>query len=211
MRSSPTSVAVVCDWSLLRPGLVQAINAQPELQITAFVKNVDDLACESNDAEVILLINLQASDQAAPEQVARLHRQGCAVIVLSASGAQSDAVLCIKAGARGYLSRQADDSELVTAIRAVAAGRSYFGASLAGQSLPAPPPRITYRERQILQLVANGATDREIANKLNITENTVHTHLERLRRKSGFHRRADLTRLAFQYGVLEDCSTEEPG
>jgi DNA-binding NarL/FixJ family response regulator len=203
-------VAVICDWSLLEPGLTQTINSQPDLRISAFVKTIDDLAGELNESEIVVLINMHASDQVASEQVGRLYQQGYAVIVLSTSGAQSDAVLCIKAGARGYLSWQADDSELVSAVRAAASGRSYFGASLAGQSLPAPPPHITSRERQILQLVANGATDREIAAKLNITENTVHTHLDRLRRKSGFRRRADLTRLALKYGVLGGYSTEDP-
>ncbi|MGW2959279.1 LuxR C-terminal-related transcriptional regulator [Streptomyces sp. NPDC001220] len=204
MSPSVTSIAVICDWSLLQLGLAQAINAQPDMRITTFVKSVNDLLRKANGVRIIVLTNLHLSDQAASDQVAQLHRQGYAVIVISTSEVQSDAVPCIKAGARGYLSRQTDDSELVTAIRAVASGRSYFGASLAGQSLPAPPPRITSREKQILQLVANGATDREIANKLNITENTVHTHLERLRRKYGSRRRADLTRLALKCGVLEN-------
>ncbi|GHF09818.1 hypothetical protein GCM10014715_76940 [Streptomyces spiralis] len=56
--------------------------------------------------------------------------------------------------------------------------------------------------------MAGGATDREIATRLNITENTVHTHLERLRRKSGSRRRADLTRLALEYGIFVSDSTE---
>ncbi|MFG2947424.1 LuxR C-terminal-related transcriptional regulator [Streptomyces adustus] len=208
MSPSVTSLAVVCDWPLLRSGLAQAINTQPDLEITAFVKSVDDLSHKENVADIAMLINLQMSDQVASGQVARLHRQGYAVIVLSISETQSDAVVCIQAGTRGYLSRHTDDTELVTAVRAVAAGSSYFGASLAGHSLPAPPPRITLRERQILQLVAGGATDREIAAELNITENTVHTHLERLRRKSGSRRRADLTRLALKYGVLGEPPAE---
>ncbi|MFD9007255.1 LuxR C-terminal-related transcriptional regulator [Streptomyces sp. NPDC059582] len=208
MGTSVIPMAIVCDWPLLQLGLSQAINAQPDLRIADFAESVDDLLSKANGAEIILLINLQACDQVASQQVAQLHRHGHAVIVLSTSGAQSDAVLCIKAGARGYLSRQSDDSELLTAIRAVAAGRDYFGASLAGRSIPAPPPHITSRERQILQLVASGATDREIAAQLSITENTVHTHLERLRRKIGSRRRADLTRLALGHGMIDDNSTE---
>ncbi|MEU9456805.1 response regulator transcription factor [Streptomyces sp. NPDC048277] len=207
MSSSVTSMAVVCDWPLLQLGLAHAINAQPDLRITLFSKSVSDLIRKANGDEIVVLINLQVSAQEASDRVAQLHRQGYAVIVLSASGAQSDAVLCVTAGARGYVSRQSDGSELVTAIRAVASGSSYFGAGgagLAGQRPPAPPRRFTGRQRQILQLVAGGATDREIADRLNITENTVHTHLERLRRKSGSRRRADLTRLALGCGVLEN-------
>ncbi|MFF7240029.1 response regulator transcription factor [Streptomyces collinus] len=199
-----THLAVICDWPLLQLGLTQALEAQPDMRITTLATCVDEVALEAADVEVILLINLQSRDQTASRQVARLYRQGHAVIVLSASGAQSDAVLCIKAGARGYLSRRTDASELVCAVRAVASGSDYFGASLAGRSLPAPPPHITGRERQILQFVADGATDREIAAQLNIAENTVHTHLERLRRKSGSRRRAELTRFALENGIIED-------
>lgn len=208
MSPSVTSVAVVCEWPLLQLGIAQAINIQPDLQIATFTKSVNELLCEANDVEIIVLTSLRMSDQATSEQVAQLHQQGYAVIVVSTSEAQSDAVLCIRAGARGYLSRQTDDSELATAIRAVASGRSYFGTSLAGKGLPTAPPRITTREREILQLIAGGATDREIAIKLNITENTVHTHLERLGRKHGSRRRADLTRLALECGMLDDYSRE---
>ncbi|MEU3826147.1 response regulator transcription factor [Streptomyces sp. SID161] len=207
MSPSVTSMAVICDWPLLRLGLVQAIDSQSDLQITASFSSVREALREADETKVVL-IALQVSDQVASDQVAQLARQGRAVIVLSTSQAQSDAVLCIKAGARAYLSRQTEVSELVAAVRAVASGRSYLGASLAGHSLPTPPPHLTGRERQILQLVANGATDREIAAKLNITENTVHTHLERLRRKIGSRRRADLTRLALRYGGLGDFSAE---
>ncbi|MGW1130885.1 LuxR C-terminal-related transcriptional regulator [Streptomyces griseoluteus] len=208
MSPSVTSIAVVCEWLLLRLGIAQAINIQPDLQITAFVNSMDDLLREAPDVEIIVLTSLRVFDQSTSEQVAQLHQQGYAVIVVSTSEAQSDALLCIKAGARGYLSRQADDSELATAIRAVASGRSYFGTSLAGKGLPTAPPHITSREREILQLIASGATDREIATKLNITENTVHTHLERLGRKHGSRRRADLTRLALECGMLQNYCRE---
>ncbi|MEU6476544.1 response regulator transcription factor [Streptomyces sp. NPDC047017] len=203
-----TPLAVVCDWPLLRLGLTQVITTHPDLKIIAFAESVEDVLSQANGVEIILLINLQSCDQVASHQVAQLYRQGHAVIVLSASRGQSDAILCIKAGARGYLSRQCDDAELVAVIRAVASGKDYFGASLAGRSIPAPPPHITGRERQILQLVAGGATDREIATKLSITENTVHTHLERLRRKSGSRRRADLTRLALEHGMIDSDFTD---
>ncbi|MBL1109960.1 response regulator transcription factor [Streptomyces sp. 5-8] len=208
MSASVTHLAVVCDSPLLQLGLTRAIDIQPDMKIMAFAECADDFACMAGDVDVLLLVNLQARDLVVSRQVARLHCQGRAVIVMSTTDEQSDAVLCIKAGARGYLSRQTTAAELLTAIRAVAAGRDYFGASLAGRSIPAPPPHITSRERQILRFVASGATDREIAAKLKITENTVHTHLERLRRKSGSRRRAELTRFALENGMTDSDPTD---
>ncbi|MBB5926227.1 LuxR C-terminal-related transcriptional regulator [Streptomyces echinatus] len=208
MSPSVTRLAVVCDSPLLQLGLTQAVDSQPDMEITTFAARVDELSGTVHDADVVLLVDLRARDQVVARQVARLNGQGRAVVVVSAADEQSDAVLCIKAGARGYLSRQTTASELLTAIRAVAAGRDYFGASLAGRSIPAPPPHITSRERQILRFVVSGATDREIAAQLKITENTVHTHLERLRRKCGSRRRAELTRFALENGITDDGPTE---
>lgn len=104
----------------------------------------------------------------------------------------------IEAGARGYLSQQVEETELLTAIRTVASGRSYFSTGFGSQRPHGRSLHITDRERQILELVASGATDREIASKLNISEHTVHSHLDRLGSKTGCRRRADLIRLALQ-------------
>lgn len=203
MNAPLTPISVISDCPLLLHGLAHVINPEPDLKIVTSVRKVRDHRSEGSGEEVVLL-NLQMPTWETSNVVARLYRQGHPVIVLSDSETQSDVVLCIKAGARGYLGQRISETELLTAIRAVASGRSYFSAYLNGRVLPSPPPRITDRERQILQLLASGATDREIAAKLNITENTVHSHLDRLRSKSGSRRRADLTRLALRYGLTGD-------
>ncbi|MFJ9849869.1 LuxR C-terminal-related transcriptional regulator [Streptomyces sp. NPDC101150] len=203
MTTPLTPITVICDCPLFLHGLAHVINPEPDLQIVTAVSRVGDHYSDRNGGEVVLL-NLQMPTWETSSVVSQLHLQGHAVIVLSVSETQSDVVLCIKAGARGYLGQRISEAELLTAIRAVASGHSYFSTHVNGRVLPAPPLHITDRERQILQLVANGATDREIAAKLNITENTVHSHLDRLRSKSGSHRRADLTRLALRYGLTGD-------
>jgi DNA-binding NarL/FixJ family response regulator len=200
MDAPETPISVICDCPLIAHGLTHVIDPEPDLRIVASVRKVGDYRDQGNHGEVVLL-NVQLSTWETSSVVSRLHRKGHAVVVLAFSEKQSDAVLCIEAGARGYLGHRIGETELLTAIRAVASGSRYFSADLDGRVLPAPPPRLTDRERQILQLLADGATDREIAVTLNITENTVHSHLDRLRSKSGFHRRADLTRLALRYGL----------
>jgi DNA-binding NarL/FixJ family response regulator len=195
-----TPISVICDCPLIAHGLTHVIDPEPDLRIVTSVSEVGDYRDQGNREEVVLL-NLQLPAWETSGVVSRLQRGGHAVVVLAFSEKQSDAVLCIEAGARGYLGHRIGEEELLTAIRAVASGNSYFTADLNGRVLPAPPPRLTDREKQILRLLAAGATDREIAGTLHITENTVHSHLDRLRGKSGLHRRADLTRLALRYGL----------
>lgn len=111
----------------------------------------------------------------------------------------------IRAGARGCLSRQAGELELLAAIRLVVAGCRYISAVLAVGPRPCldPPCRVTKREREILELVAVGETDHGIAVRLGISENTVHSHLDRLRDKIGSRRRADLTRFALSHDIVK--------
>src|ERR687888_365211 len=93
-------------------------------------------------------------------------------------------VQAIAAGARGYLSKQAEEAEIVGAIRAVAEGRTYVSATLAAYLLQAPI-HISEREREILELVAGGETDQDIAELLQVSVRTVHSHLDRIRNKTG--------------------------
>jgi len=101
---------------------------------------------------------MQASVRDIVGLISRLHQEGHRVVVVSHSKAQTDLVLCIEAGARGYLSQYIAETELLTAVRTVAAGRSYFSTDFNNQGPQETPPHITDREREILQLVATGAT-----------------------------------------------------
>ncbi|MFD3456251.1 LuxR C-terminal-related transcriptional regulator [Streptomyces sp. NPDC058691] len=172
------------------------------------MKRIGDHDYHVDGADVALL-NLQTSTKVTIDLITRLHQRRHAVVVLSPSEAQAELFSSIEAGARGYMSQQIDETELLAAVRTVASGRSYFSTSFNGWYLPAHSPRITERERQVLELVSNGATDREIADKLSISEHTVHSHLDRLGSKTGSRRRADLIRLALEQDVAADPSEDE--
>ena len=151
---------------------------------------------------MIVLLDLQLPGRLqGPDGVAHLTAQGYQVLVVSASESAADVVQAMGAGARGYLSKQADEAEILRAIHAVAQGRPYVSATLAAYLLEAPIP-ITAREREILELVAGGETDQDIAEQLTISIRTVHSHLDRIRDKTGARRRADLTRLAIDRGII---------
>jgi DNA-binding NarL/FixJ family response regulator len=115
----------------------------------------------------------------------------------------------LRAGACGYLLKNAAVEELVRAIRTVAGGRPYLSPSIAGSVLEAfrdeeqdtPLSLLTGREREVLQLLAEGHPSRAIAERLSVSIKTVGTHREHLMEKLGAHSVAELTKLAIREGV----------
>jgi DNA-binding NarL/FixJ family response regulator len=192
-------IAVVGDCPLVRHGISHLIDTAPGLQLVATASSVRDADGTLRGADVVLLDLLQSRARLAAT-VGELRKRGHAVIVASSS-AEIDPVQMIRAGAGGCLSRQAEGDELLTAIRVVASGRSYVSAPVG--NLLKNTPHFTEREQEILQLLANGATDREIACQLRISTNTVHSHLDRIGEKTGTRRRSDLTRLAIEHGLID--------
>jgi DNA-binding NarL/FixJ family response regulator len=136
------------------------------------------------------------------------------VLVLSASGEQSDVLDAVKAGASGYLVKSASITELVAAVRATAAGQAVFTPGLAGLVLgeyrrmsaaPAAPgpalPRLTERETEVLRLVAKGMSARQVAAKLVISHRTVENHVQSTLRKLQLANRVELARYAIEHGL----------
>ena len=117
----------------------------------------------------------------------------------------------IAAGAAGYLTKSSEPEEITHAVQVVAEGGTYVSPTLASFLLQAArtdpvdiPFALTEREKEILSLVASGERDADIAEQLYISIRTVRSHLDRIRDKTGRRRRADLTRLAIQEGIVED-------
>jgi DNA-binding NarL/FixJ family response regulator len=196
-------VGIVEDHPVFRKGLMQVVEAAPGLELAGVARSVDEFnSLHLGDGVIVLLdLQLQGSRLEGPDAVAHLVVGGYQVLVVSASEQATDVVQAIGAGARGYLSKQAEETEILGAIQAVAQGRTYVSATLAGYLLETPIP-ITAREREILELVAGGETDQDIADQLTISVRTVHSHLDRIRDKTGSRRRADLTRFAIKRGII---------
>lgn len=117
----------------------------------------------------------------------------------------------LRAGVRGYVLKKQAAADLVRAIREVAAGRVYLspgvGAAVAEAIRtggPAPAERLTPREREVLQLVAEGKTTKEIATILNVSVKTADSHRTRLMQKLDIHDVAGLTRCAIRLGLVQD-------
>jgi DNA-binding NarL/FixJ family response regulator len=195
-------VAITEDHPVFRKGLMQVVETAEGLELAGVARSVDDFDTLRLGGVIVLLdLQLPGSRLQGPDAVAHLAASGHQVLVVSASEQPADVVQAIGAGARGYLSKQAEETEILGAIQAVAQGHTYVSATLAGYLLQAPIP-ITTREREILELVAGGETDQDIAEQLTISVRTVHSHLDRIRDKTGARRRADLTRFAIKRGII---------
>jgi DNA-binding NarL/FixJ family response regulator len=137
---------------------------------------------------------------------------GIKVIALSMHSDGRYVIEMLKAGASGYLLKDSAFEELARAIRAVSAGKIYLSPAVAGAVVkdylgrhpgvqPVLSPSLTAREREVLQLVAEGKSTKEIAGQLRISPKTADTHRQQVMKKLGLHTVAELTKYAVRQGL----------
>lgn len=196
-------VVIIEDHPVTRLGLAQVVARAPGLELVTVASSIEEYEGRSwPDVDVILLdLGLGDVGLEGPAAVRHLRGTGVAVLVVSMYAEEMPVLDAISAGAHGYLTKETEPDEIARAVRAVAKGGTYFSATVAGYLLRTPT-RLTEREAEILRLVAGGETAGDIARQLFITEKTVNGHLERIRDKTGYRRRADLTRLAYERGIF---------
>ena len=205
------SVIIIDDHPIYRQGMAMAVEQADDLEVVGEAKSIEDFDQMENRADVVLLdLNLPGIEGAAG--VAHVCEKGNRVIVVSAAGSPEDVIDAIAAGACGYLTKETGTEEITRAIRTVVRGESYVSPTLASYLLGADSRnnqgiKLTKREREVLGLLASGESDIEIAAQLFIAKATVHSHLDRIRDKTGARRRADLTTLAHRLGIIGNETT----
>lgn len=169
---------------------------------------------ERLDPDVVLM-DLRMPDGNGVAAITELVRRGlrCRVLVLTTYDTDSDVIPAIEAGATGYILKDAPSDELFNAVRAAAQNRTVLSPSVASRlaarirtpARPGDPDErrpLSAREHNVLVLVAKGATNREIAKELFVSEATVKTHLTHLYAKLGINDRAAAVATAYQRGIL---------
>jgi DNA-binding NarL/FixJ family response regulator len=205
-------VLVVDDQAIVRDGLVTVLSLVPDLQVTgAAADGAEAIAAVDRDVPDVVLMDLRMPGTDGPTATARIvadHPQ-VAVLVLTTYADDESIVTALRAGARGYLTKDAGRTEIATAIRAVASGQSTFdatvGARLVAQlagggataSAPAVPalrerfPDLTPREADVLEHIAAGRTNPQIAAELFLTVPTVKSYVNQVFAKLGVATRAE--------------------
>lgn len=206
-------VVLADDHAVVRRGFALILSAQPDIEIVGEASNGREAieVATTHHADVVVM------DVAMPglngvEATRRLMEASPRTRVLALS-MHKDSVYVreiLRAGARGYLLKDAIDSDLVAAVRAVAAGEGYLSPAVSEAVLSDyrrhvtdPIDLLTSREREVLQLIAEGKTNKEIAVTLNLSVYTVDAHRGRVMEKLNVHTTTDLVRFAMRKGLVD--------
>ena len=203
-----TRVAIVDDHGLFRAGVRSELEGHVELVgEAASVPEAVALVSEVRPDVVLLDVHMPEGGGVAVIHGAADQAPGTLFLALSASDAAEDVIATIRAGARGYVTKNIATDELVDAIERVQAGDAVFSPRLAGFVLdafagPAPKPedpeldQLTAREREVLRHIARGYLYKEIALRLGISAKTVEAHVSAVLRKLQLSNRHELSRWA---------------
>lgn len=160
----------------------------------------------------VVLLDYHLPGLHGPAAVARITESGSAVLMVSGDIGRDAVIATLAAGARGYVAKHAEVSEILTAIETICFSPTgtYVSPQLAAHLLDANRQqgpeslRLSAREQEVLQLVAQGERDQDIAEALFISVGTVRSHLDHIRAKTGERRRPGLTRFAVDQGLVPD-------
>ncbi|MDK8173475.1 response regulator transcription factor [Curtobacterium citreum] len=213
-------VLVVDDQAIVRDGLVTVLSLVPDLQVVGEAADgAEAIAMVAADPPDVVLMDLRMPGTDGPTATASIARShpGVAVLVLTTYADDDSIVGALRAGARGYLTKDAGRAELATAIRAVATGQATFdaevGARLVAQlAAPTPTapsthaptglrdrfPELTPREADVLERIADGRTNPEIAAELFLTVPTVKSYVNQVFAKLGVRTRAEAVALVLR-------------
>jgi len=212
-------VCVVDDQTLVRRGLRRILESDPDVEVVgeagdgrSAVELVDRIGPH------VVLIDITLPELNGIEATRQIAKRGGDVRVLVVTAQADDGYVrqCLTAGAQGYVLKDADEQELLRAVRAVSRGASFFSPAISKMLLEAYRgdawsrqlednlARLTDREREVLQLIAEGRTNKEIAKRLALSVNTVETHRKHIMEKLDLHNTAEIVRFAIRKRIVTD-------
>jgi DNA-binding NarL/FixJ family response regulator len=205
-------VLIADDHAMMRDGLKALLSASPDISVIAEVSNGREAVRRAEELRPDVVV----MDVAMPElngiEAARMLRDRCPetrIVILSMHSSSEHVFRAFEAGAAGYLLKESAGTEAEAAVRAVHDGRRYLSraiAALAPHARPVdgragPLDSLSARERQVLQLVVEGHSSAEIANRVHLSPKSVETYRSRLMKKLGVGDVPSLVKFAIQHGI----------
>jgi two-component system response regulator NreC len=205
------------DHIVMRTGLRALLERQPNLEVVGETENGREtvaLAASLRPDVVVMDVGMPVLNGIEATQTIVTQCPATAVVILSMHADESYVMRALKAGARGYLLKDSAAADLVGAIQAISQGKSFFSPKVS-RILAEDYVRVlkqkgavdtydllTSREREILQLLAEGKTNKEVATALNISPYTVETHRSHILQKLNLHNSAELVLYAVRKGII---------
>jgi DNA-binding NarL/FixJ family response regulator len=220
-------VLVADDQQVMREGLVALLGLVDEVRIVGAAANGEEAlraVAELSPDVVLMDLRMPVMDGVTATRRITTEHPGTAVIALTTYSDDASIAGVLRAGARGYLTKDAGRTEIAAAIKAAAAGQSSLDPTVLqrlvaalpearpddeppGRATPRPatakPDGLTAREAEVIGLIGQGLSNTEIAGALYISETTVKTHINNVFAKIGARNRADAVRYAYRHGLAQ--------
>lgn len=203
----PIRVLAVDDHPLLREGIAALINADPEMTLVAEASNgLDGIAQFRLHRPDITLMDLQMPTLDGIATIARIRAEflNARIIVLMTYAGDAKVLRAMRAGAQAFLLKERVHKELLDAIRAVHSGRTVIAPEIATElAAHVMDDQLSFREIEVLESIANGKSNKEIAAWLAISETTVKSHVASILAKLGARDRTNAVTIALRRGIVE--------
>ncbi|MGF1452740.1 MAG: response regulator [Opitutales bacterium] len=205
-EESPVRVLLADDHYFVRVGLATSIGREPGLDVVAQAESKEEaIEIAASCQPDVAIIDMQLGDGTGAEVIAALKEKSpqTRCLILSVSTSEHDVRRAADAGAAGYLSKSADREELIDAVNSLAAGETYFPSAIYRtlQSSKARPS-LSQREEEVLQLLARGQRNKEIAHSLGLAELTVKQHVSSILHKLDVQDRTQAAMAAVERGLV---------
>jgi DNA-binding NarL/FixJ family response regulator len=192
-----TRVVIVDDHPVVREGLVAALNGKNGIEVAgAFGTAEEAIAALTRLKPDVVILDIELPHMSGLDAIAKM-RDAAKIVILTAYESEEDIDRALGAGAKGYLLKGAPLADIERAIDAASRGESYVDPRLAGKLMSrSGAPRLTPREREVLQLIAEGRSNKEIGSHLRISERTAKFHVTAILTKLGADNRAQAVAIA---------------
>jgi two-component system response regulator NreC len=210
--SSSETIRIVLadDHAVVRSGLRMLLDCESDFEVVADASNIEDARryVRGHHPKVLVLdLNMPGGSSLEAIPAIREESPDTEIVMLTMQQEPAFAREALRAGALGYVLKEAADDELVEAVRRAAVGESYLnprlGARIASEPPPGPPDDLSAREVDVLRLVALGHTNSETAEQLCLSVRTVETHRSHIQQKLRLSTRAELVGYAVERGLIK--------
>jgi two-component system, NarL family, response regulator len=207
-KSAPIRIVIADDHTVVRDGLAAILGMQRDMQIVAEASDGEEAcaAFEKHQPDLLLLdLRMPKMDGLDVVRAIRATHPHARIVIITTFTGDEDIFRSLKAGAMGYLLKDAPRQQIVQAVRTVSAGEQYIPSSIASKAVEhALRPQVTAREVEVLQRMARGESNKEIGVALFISEGTVKTHVKSVLAKLEATSRTEAVTTATRRGLIRE-------